>query len=71
MTDHLFDQPAPSRAAQLMELGALSMTSERNGSVHTVCLFGELDIANADRVEAELKRMRPATPGESCWISPA
>lgn len=46
-----------SRAEQLVELGSLSMSSERDGSVHTIRLFGELDLATAGRVEAELTRV--------------
>ena len=47
----------PSRAQQVIELGALTMSSERNGPVHTLCLAGDLDLATSDRVEAELKRV--------------
>jgi anti-anti-sigma factor len=40
----------------MIELGALSMSSERNGRVHTLRLSGDLDLATTNRVEAELKR---------------
>lgn len=50
-------QDRPSRAQQLIEFGALSMSSERNGGVHTLRLSGELDLATTHRVEAELKRV--------------
>ncbi len=43
------DQSAPSRAEQLTGLGVLSMSSERDGAVHTICLLGELDLANRPR----------------------
>jgi anti-sigma B factor antagonist len=51
------DHSRRSRAEQLIELGALSMSSERSGAAHTICLFGELDLATTHRVEAELKRV--------------
>ncbi len=50
-------QDRRSRAQQLIEFGALSMSSERNGAVHTLRLSGELDLATTHRVEAELKRV--------------
>lgn len=56
MTDSC-DQSRPSRAEQLIELGALSMSSERDGAVHTICLSGELDLGTADGVDAELQRV--------------
>lgn len=33
------DQSGPSRAERLIELGALRMSSAREGDVHTICLF--------------------------------
>jgi anti-anti-sigma factor len=51
--------PAPredGRAAELFEVGQLRVRSERNGAVHTVSLFGELDLATAEDVELELRR---------------
>lgn len=51
------DHSRRSRARQVSELGALTMSSERNGSVHTLCLSGDLDLATTNRVEAELKRV--------------
>lgn len=56
MTDSC-DQSGPSRADQLIELGALGMSSAREGAVHTICLFGELDLGTTDRVDAELQRV--------------
>ncbi len=56
MTDDR-DHSRPSRAQQMIELGALSMSSERNGPVHTLRLSGDLDLATAKDVEAELKRV--------------
>ena len=55
MTDSC-DQSRPPRADQLTELGALRMSSAREGAVHTICLFGELDLGT-DRVDAELQRV--------------
>jgi anti-sigma B factor antagonist len=43
-------------AARLLELGQLTMLSEREGDVHTIALVGELDVAGASRVEQELQR---------------
>jgi anti-anti-sigma factor len=39
-----------------MELGGLTMTSGRSDAVHSITLSGELDLANAGEVEAELRR---------------
>ncbi len=33
------------------------MSSQRRGATHTICLFGDLDVATVDRVEAELERV--------------
>lgn len=33
------------------------MTSERAGDMHTICLFGELDLASAEGVLRELQRV--------------
>lgn len=54
------DDPSPdklSRAAELVDLGHLRMTSERNGAEHVIALFGELDLASASGVEEELVRV--------------
>lgn len=50
------EQREPGRAEQLIELGHLSMGSERDGDVHTIRLFGELDLATAEAVQRELER---------------
>ncbi|CAA9486762.1 MAG: hypothetical protein AVDCRST_MAG67-2181 [uncultured Solirubrobacteraceae bacterium] len=47
---------APVRARDLVRLGDLTLTAEREGAVHSICLFGELDLANADAVQDELVR---------------
>jgi anti-sigma B factor antagonist len=41
---------------RLLELGRLTMLSQREGDVHTIALEGELDLAGAGRVERELQR---------------
>lgn len=56
MTDGC-DRRRTSRAQQVIELGALSMSSERNGPVHTLRLAGDLDLATSNRVEVELRRV--------------
>ena len=38
-------------------LGDLVIGSERNGDVHTIALHGELDLAAADEVDRELRRV--------------
>ena len=37
--------------------GRLSWTSERQASLHSICLFGELDLATAPAVHDELTRV--------------
>ncbi|MDQ3675616.1 MAG: STAS domain-containing protein [Actinomycetota bacterium] len=56
MTKNGSEQREPSRAAQLTELGDLAVSSDSDGDVRTISLFGELDIATADGVERELER---------------
>ena len=51
------EQRGQLRAAQLIKLGELSMSSEREGDVHSICLFGEFDLATAEAVERELERV--------------
>jgi len=67
MTDDALEQQVPLRAAQLVKLGALSMSSERDGDVHRVCLLGELDLATAESVELELLRVE-ATDARSIVV---
>ncbi|HVF79312.1 MAG TPA: STAS domain-containing protein [Solirubrobacteraceae bacterium] len=45
-----------ARAHEVVTFGALTVTSEREGAVHTICLSGELDLATADVVNDELMR---------------
>jgi anti-anti-sigma factor len=55
------DEPAPERespkAAELIDVGELRVRSERDGDAHTIALAGELDLANAGDVQAELERV--------------
>lgn len=57
MTEDTSDQRDCIRAGELIELGGLTMRSERAGDVHTIRLSGELDLATADDVERELERV--------------
>lgn len=57
MTSEAREQRDQLRAAQLIKLGELSMSSEREGDVHSICLFGELGLATAEAVERELERV--------------
>ncbi|MEA2181777.1 MAG: hypothetical protein QOF69_962, partial [Solirubrobacteraceae bacterium] len=50
-------QREPLRAAQLIELGALTISSEREGDIQAVGLSGELDLATADALQRELERV--------------
>jgi anti-anti-sigma factor len=67
MTGDAFQARERARATELVELGQLSMTSERDGDVHVIALFGELDLATADSVEQELRRVE-GTDAESIVV---
>jgi anti-sigma B factor antagonist len=47
----------PSRVEQIVRVAQLAMTSERDGDIHALGLTGEIDIANADDVDRELRRI--------------
>ena len=47
--------PEQSRAERFIELGQLTLRSEREGDVHTITLVGEMDLSNAAEVERELR----------------
>jgi anti-anti-sigma factor len=49
------DPPEPSQIVEPLKFGELDLVSAREGSVHTIRLTGELDIATADRVEEVLR----------------
>lgn len=57
MTEDTSEQRDAMRAGELIELGALTMRSEREDEIHTVRLSGELDLATAGEVERELERV--------------
>lgn len=57
MTEDPSDQRDSLRASELIELGDLTVRSERDGEIHTICLIGELDLATAGDVDAELERV--------------
>lgn len=47
---------AGQRAADCYDAGRLTVCSDREGVVHTICLEGELDLASAGDLEDELVR---------------
>jgi len=47
----------PLRADDVRRLGALTMSSTREGTEHVIALGGELDLGSADVVQAELLRV--------------
>jgi len=49
--------PERGRAAELLACGRLTMTSGREGDVHTIALAGELDLVGARGVQDELERV--------------
>jgi anti-anti-sigma factor len=64
MTDDVTEPRDLSRAEMLVDLGTLTLRSEREGDVHTISLSGELDLATAAEVQRELERVE-ATDAES------
>ena len=55
------DLPSPSlTAAEVLDLGVLTLRSERAGDTHVIALSGELDIASVRDVEAELASVEAA-----------
>lgn len=63
MKDESAHEGESLRAAELIDLGVLTLRSERDGDVHTIALTGELDLASADDVEAELARVEATDAG--------
>ena len=57
MTDNAAANLEASHSEPRLRPGELSMRSQRDGHVHTISLAGELDLANAHDVEAELIRV--------------
>jgi anti-anti-sigma factor len=52
--DGLHGHDVPSAPTEPPRYGELTLTSTREGDVHSIHLFGELDLASAERVEHEL-----------------
>lgn len=48
---------APLTATQVIDLAALTIRAEQDGGNHVLALSGELDIASADALDAELQRV--------------
>jgi anti-sigma B factor antagonist len=57
MTDTVPQDRPPSRGREVIGVGALKVTSERDGEIHSIRLSGELDVATAGAVEDELSRV--------------
>ncbi len=49
--------PEQSRAERIIELGQLTLRSQRDGDIHTIALTGEMDLSNAGEVERELQHV--------------
>ncbi|MGH2943480.1 MAG: STAS domain-containing protein [Solirubrobacteraceae bacterium] len=63
MTEEAPEQRDHVRAADVISLGQLTIESDRDGEVHTICLVGELDLATADAVQEELDRVEASDAG--------
>jgi anti-sigma B factor antagonist len=57
MTDEVAQRRGDLRGADLSRIGGLSIRSQRAGTLHTIALEGELDIAHAAEFERELIRV--------------
>lgn len=55
------------RAAEILKLGELTISSEREGDVHIISPRGELDLATADKLERELEAVE-ATDAQSIVV---
>lgn len=55
MTDDPVHERETLHAAEVIDLGELTVRSERAGDVLVIALSGELDLATADGVDAELE----------------
>lgn len=56
MTDDPVHEREPLRATEIIDLGGLTVRSEREGDTLTIALSGELDLATADGLDAEIER---------------
>jgi anti-anti-sigma factor len=50
-------QREPLQAAQVIEFGALKISSERDSDVYAISVSGELDLATAGSLQRELERV--------------
>lgn len=50
-------------SGRLIDLGELTMSSQRSGDVHTLSLFGALDLTTADGVQDEFLRVESGDAG--------
>jgi anti-sigma B factor antagonist len=57
MIEEVSGQREGLRAADFFKAGELTVRSDRDGVVHTICVEGELDLASAERLERELTRV--------------
>lgn len=57
MTDDPAHASEPLRGGEVIDLGGLTIRTEREGETHTIALAGELDLATADKVRAALERV--------------
>jgi anti-sigma B factor antagonist len=57
MIEEAPEQRCGPRAADLLQVGQLTVCSERDGMLHTIRVQGELDLATADELERELIRV--------------
>jgi anti-sigma B factor antagonist len=55
--------PEQSRAERIIELGQLTLRSQRDDAVHTIALVGEMDLSNAAEVERELRHVEATDAG--------
>lgn len=63
MTDCARVQRDEELPEPLDEARVFRMSSERDGDVHAIRLFGELDLASAGAVQAELERVEAGDAG--------
>jgi anti-sigma B factor antagonist len=57
MIDEGSERRGGARAADLLQMGQLTVSSERDGVMHTISLTGELDLATVAEAEHELLRV--------------
>lgn len=59
----MLHDPAPQRERiphPAMDRGECTTSTHRDGAIYTLCLYGELDLAAADRVQSELEGIEAA-----------